>query len=154
MWQGILEEIWIAPTAGAPMQAVDSVEAISGQGLAGDRYFQKVGTFSYKEGPDREVTLIDAEILETFATEYGITFGPADARRNLVTRGVPLNDLMDQVFVVGDVQLKGLRLCEPCDYLQKLTGQAVLPGLVHRGGLRAQILNGGTLRRQDAIHLP
>lgn len=153
MWQGILEEIWIAPKAGAPMQALDSVEAIAGQGLAGDRYSQKEGTFSTKDGPDREVTLIDAAVLESFAVENNIRFGPADARRNLVTRGVPLNDLIDQVFEVGHVQLKGLRLCEPCDYLQKWTGQAVLPGLVHRGGLRAQILRSGTLHCQDAIHL-
>jgi MOSC domain-containing protein YiiM len=146
MLNGQLIGIFIAPTKGKELRGIDSVEAIAGKGLVGDRYFAKDGTLSAKDGPDREVTLIEVEALEGLGREYQIELAPHHARRNLLTRGVPLNHLVGKTFKVGDVVLRGIRLCEPCGHLEKLTCKGVEKGLIHRGGLRAQIVTGGILR--------
>jgi MOSC domain-containing protein YiiM len=155
MFQGQLLAIFIAPRESAPIHSVDQAEAVAGQGLAGDRYALAVGTFSKGRPvkPDQEVTLIESEALAAAATDYGIALPPDQARRNLLTRGVPLNHLVSREFLVGMVRLRGLRLCEPCKHLEKLTQEGVRQALVHRGGLRAQILSGGTLRVGDAVGL-
>jgi MOSC domain-containing protein YiiM len=145
MFNGQLTAIFIAAKKGIDLQPLAKVEAIPGRGLVGDRYFAKEGTFSAKDGPDREVTLIEAEALEGLAHEYEITLEPFQARRNLLTRGVPLNHLVGKMFKVGNVVLRGIRLCEPCGHLERLTIKGVEKGLKHRGGLRAQILAGGVL---------
>jgi MOSC domain-containing protein YiiM len=145
-FQGQLIGIYIAARKGKDLQAVDRVEAVAGRGLAGDRYFLKEGTFSSKEGADREVTLIEVEALEGLAREHQLTLEPARARRNLLTRGVPLNHLVGRAFAIGPVVLRGIRLCEPCGHLEKLTCQGVKAGLIHRGGLRAQVIQGGVLQ--------
>ena len=150
MWQGTLESIHIAPTAKAPMRAVEQVLALPGVGLEGDRYALREGTF-FKPEPAYELTLIEAEAVEGAARDYKIQLTPGDARRNLVTRGVPLNHLVGREFRIGEVRIRGLRLCEPCDHLQRLTGQSVIKSLLHRGGLRAQILTQGTIRVGDQI---
>src|SRR6516165_5197617 len=110
MFQGELIGIFIGERKGCDLQAVDAVDAVAGRGLMGDRYFLKDGTFSAKDGPDREVTLIEMEALEAIRREYDISLEPAQARRNLVTRGVPLNHLIGHDFAVGNVVLRGLRL--------------------------------------------
>ena len=145
MFDGHLTGIFISAKKGADLRAMDAIEAVAGRGLVGDRYFAKEGTYSDKDGPDREVTLIEEEALAGMAREYELLLPPPQARRNLLTRGVPLNHLVGQTFRVGDVILRGIRLCEPCGHLQKLTCKGVLKGLIHRGGLRAQILQGGIL---------
>ena len=145
--------IFLAHRKGEDLQAVDKIEAVSGRGLVGDRYFLKEGTFSDKDGPDREVTLIEIEALEGLAREYEIALAPAQARRNLVTRGVPLNHLVGKTFTVGAVLLRGIRLCEPCGHLEKLTCVGVKRGLVHRGGLRAQVMEGGVLEVGTAVSI-
>lgn len=154
MIHGQLIGIFVAPGKGADLQALDTVEAVAGQGLVGDRYYQKEGTFSDKDGPDREVTLIEIEALDALAREYEITLTPAEARRNLLTRGVALNHLVDRTFMIGPVQLRGIRLCEPCGHLEKLTCAGVKKGLIHRGGLRAQVLQAGKLQVGSAVTLP
>jgi len=136
---------------GDDLQPLQHAEAIAGRGLVGDRYFLKEGTFSGKDGPDREITLIEIEALEGLAREYKVTLQPAQARRNLLTRGVPLNHLVGRDFSIGPVVLRGIRLCEPCGHLEKLTCKGVQPGLIHRGGLRAQVLEGGVLQVGAAI---
>jgi MOSC domain-containing protein YiiM len=151
MFNGKLVGIFVASHKGERLQGVESVEAIAGKGLVGDRYFLKTGTYSQKSGPDREVTLIEIEALEALAREYDTRLEPAQARRNLVTCGVPLNHLVGQEFSVGEAVLRGIRLCEPCGHLEKLTIAGVEKGLRHRGGLRAQILRGGTLRTGDGV---
>lgn len=153
MFQGELLGIYVAGRKCEDLQPVAAIEAVAGQGLTGDRYFKKDGTFSDKHGPDREVTLIESEALEGLHREYDIALQPGQARRNLVTRGVPLNHLVGREFQVGGVVLRGLRLCEPCGHLEKLTLVGVNKGLKHRGGLRAQVVRGGTLRTGDAIAL-
>ena len=147
---GTVEAIYISSTAAAPTKPIDAVLAIPGVGLEGDRYALKLGTF-YKPEPDRELTLIETEAVEALARDYGVELAVGDARRNLVTRGVALNHLVGKEFTVGDVRIRGIRLCEPCDHLQKLTGKPVLKGLLHRGGLRAQILTEGTIHAGDEV---
>jgi MOSC domain-containing protein YiiM len=134
------------------MVSLAEVRAIPRRGLEGDRYFHATGTFSRGRGPDAELTLIEAEAIEALAREESLSLEPADSRRNLVTRDVSLNDLVGREFMVGEVRVLGHGLCEPCKHLQRLTGRpAILNGLLHRGGLRAQILAEGTLRVGDAI---
>jgi len=147
---GIVVAIYISPHAAAPMVAVDSVDAVPGKGLEGDRYFKQVGTFS-KPNPDREVTLIEAEALDAQARELGIVLAPDASRRNVLTRGISLNDLVGREFHIGTVSLRGLRLCEPCAHLENLTQPGIVSGLTHRGGLRAQILASGRIRVGDAV---
>ncbi len=132
------------------MSSVKEARAVPGRGLEGDRYFNGVGTFS-KPKPDREVTLIEIEALEALKRDYGIALEPADSRRNIITRGVLLNHLVGREFKVGAVALRGLRLCEPCSHLEELANRRVRPGLIHRGGLRAQILTGGVIRVGDPV---
>jgi MOSC domain-containing protein YiiM len=150
MFEGKVISINIAAEAEAPMQSVSEARAVPGRGLEGDRYFDHQGTFS-KPLPDRELTLIEAEAIEAMSCELGVDYGLGDSRRNVVTRGVPLNHLIDKEFWIGEVRARGLRLCEPCSHLQKLSHEKVLPGLVHRGGLRAQILTEGTIRVGEPI---
>jgi MOSC domain-containing protein YiiM len=150
MRNGTVESIYIASDAQKPMESVAQVAAIPGQGLEGDRYALKLGTF-YKPEPDRELTLIEAEAIEAIKRDYQIDLPAGDARRNIVTRNLPLNHLAGREFTIGDVRIRGLRLCEPCDHLQKLTGKPVIKSLLHRGGLRAQILTPGTIHVGDTI---
>jgi MOSC domain-containing protein YiiM len=151
MEQGRVESIQVGPEAKRPLVAVRSVRAVRGLGLEGDRYFRQAGTFSKHPGIDRDVTLIEAEALEALERETGIALDPADSRRNVVTRGIRLNDLVGHVFRIGDVLLKGTRLCDPCRHLERLTKKGVLDGLVHRGGLRTVIVKSGTIHVSDAI---
>lgn len=152
MWTGTVVAIYLTPQASEPMIAVSEVRAVEGKGLEGDRYFHQTGTYSQKPGPDREVTLIESEALEALQRETGITLAPGASRRNIVTRGAPLNQLVGKEFRVGEVTLRGIRLCEPCAHLEQLTQPGVLQALVHRGGLRAQILTGGMIRVGDSLH--
>ena len=141
MFEGKVISISITPVAEDPMQSVEEVRAIPGRGLEGDRYFDHPNM-----EPKRELTLVEAEAIESFRTEFKIDFGLDGTRRNVITRGVPLNHLVGKQFWIGDVKARGLQLCEPCATLQRLSHPKVLPGLVHRGGLRAQILSEGMIR--------
>jgi MOSC domain-containing protein YiiM len=150
MSNGTVESIHIASAAQGPMQALGQVMAIPGAGLEGDRYELKQGTF-YKPEPDYQLTLIEAEAIEALQRDYQIEIAAGEARRNIVTRNVPLNHLVGREFAIGEVRIRGIRLCEPCDHLQKVTGKSVIKGLLHRGGLRAQILTPGTIRVGDLV---
>lgn len=151
MFKGKLIAIYITESAALPMQEVHQVRAQPGAGLEGDRYFNQQGSFSKPNQPDREVTLIEFEAIQALKEEEGIELAPGDARRNLVTQDVPLNHLVGKEFRVGEVLLKGIRLCEPCGHLAKLTHPEVRPALIHRGGLRAQVLSGGVIQAGDPI---
>ena len=134
------------------MKSVAEVRAVPGRGLEGDRYYDGRGTFSPQpQKADFELTLMEAERIEAFARESGLEFTAGHARRNVVTRGVDLNALVGREFRIGEVRVRGLRLCEPCNYLAKTTFPETLRGLVHKGGLRAQILTEGTIKTGDAI---
>lgn len=150
-WNGHVVSIHIADRAEAPMRSVDHVRAVPGKGLEGDRYFRASGTYSDRPGPAREITLIESEAIDAMARDNELTIHPGDARRNVVTRGAPLNHLVGREFQVGRVRLRGIRLCEPCAHLEGLTRRGVLAGLIHRGGLRAQIVTEGEIRVGDRI---
>jgi MOSC domain-containing protein YiiM len=136
------------------MQSLESVQAVAGRGLDGDRYYDGSGTYSQLPGGGREVTLIDAAALEALEREHGIHLEPGASRRNLVTRGVRLLDLVGKRFWVGEALLEGIRDCPPCGHLAKLTGQKdVVKGLAHTGGLRAAIRKSGTIRVGDQVWL-
>ena len=152
-WDNAVAGIHVAGKAGEPVQAVAQVNAVAGRGLEGDRYITESGTFSKPGKLDQHVTLIEREALEALEREYEFRLEPGQSRRNIETRGVPLNHLVGRKFRVGEALLQGMRLCEPCSHLARLTDRRVLPGLVHRGGLRAQVLEGGAIRVGDRIEV-
>jgi MOSC domain-containing protein YiiM len=135
----------------APMSPVDEVRAVAGRGLEGNRYFLREAEGGEKWGPDREVTLIEIEAIEALNRDEATPFEAGESRRNIVTRGVPLNHLVGREFRVGEATFRGIRLCEPCSHLEKMTRPGTLKALLHRGGLRAEILVGGAIRRDDPI---
>jgi len=149
---GRLVSIYVAPAAGAPVERVRQRHALAGRGLAGDRYAAGEGSFSRWPGRGRSVTLVAAEALADAAAEFGVAVGEGQHRRNLVVEGVPLDDLRGVPFAIGDVRFEGVRLCAPCKYLVRVTGQdQIFDALVRRGGLRAEIVTGGTLREGDPV---
>ena len=143
--------IQITPEGEGKLESVNQVKAVAGQGLEGDRYFLRKGTYSKKHKPSREATFIEAEALEGLQREYGLELSALESRRNITTRGVALNHLVGKTFRVGRAVFKGLELCEPCGHLEQLTGRQVRAGLVHRGGLRAEILESGLVCVGDGI---
>ena len=150
---GQVEAIHIAPDGGAAMQAMREVGAVVGVGLAGDRYAAGLGFYSSRptDPGAREVTLFEAEVLDRLSAEHGIVLSAAEHRRNLTTRGVRLGALLGQRFRVGEVMLEGVKDCPPCEHLEQLVSQPVLQPLVTCGGLRARVLEGGTIRVGDVI---
>ena len=138
-----MEAIVLGGAASEALRVVESATAVAGRGLEGDRYHAGAGTFS-GHGPGRALTLVEAEALEDVGLE------PAAARRNVVVRGVELDALLGRRFRVGAVECLGQRRCEPCAH-QRLTRPGVLRALVHRGGLRADVVVGGELRVGDAV---
>ena len=135
------------------MQLLSQVEATAGVGLAGDRYATGAGFYSPRptDPGAREVTLFEAEVLESLRSEFGIALSAAEHRRNLTVRGVPLKGLLGKRFRIGEVLLEGVKDCPPCEHLEQLVGRPVLQPLVSRGGLRARVLQGGTIRVGDAV---
>lgn len=151
MWQGSVVSIHIAPAAGLPMETVPEARAFAGRGLERDRYSLGIGYYSNTPGPGgRELTLIETETLEALPG-IGVKLSAAETRRNIATTGVPLNHLVGREFWIGAVRLHGTRLCEPCRYLEGLTQPGAMVALLHRGGLRAQIINDGVIRVGDTI---
>lgn len=151
MWQGEIVSIHLIPEPGGKPASVREARALPGRGLEGDRYGSGKGTYSNKPGPSRELTLIEIEAIEGLKSDDGLALDPGDSRRNVVTRGVPLNHLVGREFTVGGVRAKGVRLCEPCARLASLTDPRAHPGLIHRGGLRAQILSEGVIHVGDPV---
>jgi len=155
-WSGTLEFIHIAPAASYEMEELKEARLIPGRGIEGDRYFNGTGTYSPKPGV-REVTLIEMEVLEALARndppvqDKPVVLAPADHRRNLTTRGVPLNHLSGKRFRVGETILKGGRLNFPCKYLEEILGLPVFLPLYNRSGLNCWIEKGGIIRQGDAI---
>ncbi len=145
---GTVEQIAISPAESALPETVASVEVLAEQGPRGDRYFLAEPA---KRPDGGDLTLIEAEALESFSAETGIPLSHQESRRNLLTRGVRLNDLVGRRFRVGDVECLGVELCEPCNHLQSLTRPGVLKGMVGRAGLRADVVRSGTIRVGDDL---
>ncbi len=132
------------------MRHVDSVSAVANRGLEGDRYYSDEGTFAERTGSD--VTLIESETLDAVERDYDIDLEPGVHRRNLTTEGVALNHLVDRRFRIGEVVCEGTELCEPCSYLERyLEKRGIRDALVHRGGLRARIHEGGAVTTGDDV---
>ena len=144
---GTVEQILVAGAKGTPRTGIDRAAAVEGKGLEGDRYF---GQGPGRYAADRQVTLIEAEAVDAVRAAGG-PFTAADARRNVVTRGVRLNELVGRTFRVGGAVLRGVELCHPCGHLAKLTYRGVTRDLKMRGGLRAAVLEGGEIRAGDAL---
>lgn len=152
---GSVVSIYTAGATGAPMQERAVARAVPGRGLEGDRYFAGAGAFSGGAAAGREVTeltLIEDEVIQHLRDDLRLDVSAADSRRNLVTRSVALNDLVAVEFYVGEVRMRGAGLCEPCvSLVQSPEKRHLLRGLVHKGGLRAQILTTGTIAVGDRI---
>ena len=150
--KAIVVEIYTASISGSRLRSVPRATLEAGKGLFGDRYFLGVGTFSKKiMAPDAEITLIESEEIERFNSNEQAAHSAGEFRRNIVTRGIKLNDLVGKRFLVGAALLEGKRLCEPCAHLAKLVRAPAVEGMVHRPGLRAQILTGATVQVGDEI---
>ena len=150
---GQIREILVSPAAAAPMQHVPQAQLVAGHGIDGDRYAIDSGTFSAKSKgkPDKEVTLIESEAVDAFNAQTLFGYAYAAFRRNLVTSGIRLNELAGKEFTVGGARLRGIRLCEPCATLAGQLGQEVMQQMVHKCGLRAEVLQSGTIKPGDSI---
>lgn len=150
---GEVVAIHVASGAGAPMHELSAAEAFAGEGLDGDRYREGIGFYSATptDPGARELTLIEAESLDAILSETGIILDPAEHRRNITTRAIALDPLIGQRFRIGDVICEGVRSCPPCTHLEDVTGKKVMKPLIHRGGIRARIVEGGWIRVGDSI---
>ena len=145
MFQGEVVQIVISPSKGKSTENRDAVEVKAGLGIIGDRYENFRGKSSVKKGLPNTVTFIEIETFEAIARDYKTPLDPLEARRNVVTRGVPLNHLVGKEFLVGKARYRGVELAEPCAYLENMLDKPVLKLLRHRGGLRAEALDGGSI---------
>ncbi len=149
---GCVVALFIVDRRSAPMKQVEQLNALAGQGIEGDRYFLGTGTYSKKPEPGRQVTLIKSEVLESLRDEFDITVKPEESRRNVLTRGVEINELIGTEFFLGPVRLRAHRITQPCLYLEELLDQ---PGLDKRlwgnGGISCEILSDGIIKPGDII---
>jgi len=143
--------MYLAGAAGLAMRPVQSAVAVAGQGLVGDRYQAGTGQWSYDRRLYDDVTLIAAEALDAAGAEHGVHLHAGAPRRNVETRGVDLLALVGRQFRIGEVVLRGNRACEPCRYLDRVTGQPAKAALSGRGGLRATVITGGAVRVGDLV---
>jgi MOSC domain-containing protein YiiM len=150
-WQGELLHIDVAPIASAPMEALSAARLVAGIGLEGDRYETRLGTYPKNHHIDRQVTLIEVEVLDALARDRHVELAPHEHRRNLTTRDVPLGHLVGQYFRIGEVVLHGGRLNVPCLYLENLLSKKVFKPLLNRSGLKCRIIVGGIIRTHDRI---
>jgi MOSC domain-containing protein YiiM len=151
MWEGLVVALYIAPAADEPMQAINEAHLVTGRGIEGDRYYQRTGTHSDEDDTCYNVTLIESEAIEAVQPQYTLALDTSTPRRNIVTRGFSVNHLVNRVFRIGDVTLRGIALREPCPHLMEMTSHKLGVALMHRGGLGAEILSDGIIRIGDRI---
>ena len=152
VWHGTVKEIFITPASAQAMVAVPSVRAFADRGLQGDRFYRE--SWDAVKRSDKAVSLIEDEVLELAAKEIGVDAIGILTRRNIVTRGVPLIELLGREFTVGNVRMRGIRLFEPCGHLVAVTKiPAIFKALEHRSGLKAAVLSDGEIQVGDAVVL-
>lgn len=153
--QGTVHSIYISDTANGELISLDKAECIAGRGILGDRYYLGKGTFSERlaDKPFKEITLIEAEEIDAFNQRQGLNLHYADFRRNIITRGIRLNDLVDTTFYIGELEIQGIKLCEPCPHLAKVLTPNVIPDMLGKAGLRASIKTSGQINTNDIIQL-
>jgi MOSC domain-containing protein YiiM len=151
-WQGRVVSLYIAPQPSKPMVSVDEVRAFADRGLEGDRFFRE--SWKAANRPDKAVSLIEEETVQAASAELGAEAFSEKTRRNIVTRGVPLVQLLDREFTIGNVMMRGIRLFEPCNHLEKISKvSGIFRVLEHRSGLKAAILSDGVIRIGDPVAL-
>jgi MOSC domain-containing protein YiiM len=150
---GQVEHIFVAPRAGDDLIEVSEVRALAGKGLEGDRYALGAGSFSRWPGAGRQVTLIESEVVEEVADVWGLDFADGRSRRNIVMRGVRLNELVGRRFRIGGALFRADRLAEPCGYLERRIGPGTQEALRGRGGLRADVLEEGVIHVGDVMEV-
>lgn len=150
-WAGVVEGLHLCPRSFLPMRTVPELTLVAGKGIQGDRYSVGEGFYSDRPEEGRQITLFEAETLEALARDHKVALAPGDHRRNVTTRGVPLNHLVGQRIRVGSVLLEGTRLSTPCRHIEQITGKEVFTFLLNRSGLHARILEGGPIRFGEAI---
>ena len=153
---GKIVNLLISQDTKSSMQKVNQIILEEGKGIYGDRYYNQEGTFSNKGKiePDRDVTLIEIEKINEFNGKFNENITDEDLRRNIVVSNCDLNSLVDKEFQIGNVVLKGIRLCEPCKYLsEKLDNKKVLTEMIHKAGLRAQIIKGGSIDMTSQLEI-
>ncbi|HEY2922112.1 MAG TPA: MOSC domain-containing protein [Candidatus Binatia bacterium] len=151
-WSGKVISIFIAPDPSGSMVSVPEVRAFADRGLEGDRFFRD--SWRAANRPDKAVSLIEEEVLEIAAKELGVVSIADKTRRNIVTGGVPLVELLQHEFVLGSVVMRGIRLFEPCGHLEKVSKVlGIFKTLERRSGLKAAILSDGVIRVGDRIAL-
>lgn len=150
-WKGTLRYIHIAPAKSRPMQRLDEAVMVEGRGIEGDRYLLGTGTYSVTPGEFRQVTLIETEMLERVAADFGHEISVDEHRRNLTVTGVPLPHLIGKRFRVGACVLEGVRQNQPCKYLNLMLKRDVYMALWNRSGLNCRVIEGGTIRPGDAV---
>lgn len=150
-WRGNLLHIHITPAKSQPMQRLEEASLIPGQGIEGDRYALGTGTYSIKPGEDRQITLIEAEMLARVAADDGHEISVDEHRRNLTVEHVPLQHLVGLRFRVGECVLEGMRINQPCKYLNLMLKRDVYMPLWNRSGLNCKIVEGGTIRPGDTL---
>lgn len=148
---GSVLEIWLAGAAAEPMRRVPSVDAVAGRGLAGDRYALGGGTWARYPDLEKQVTLIDRDDVAAVAAETASDLAPGDTRRNIVTTGMDLPQLVGRWFAVGDALLFGMKRCPPCTHLERLTGVRLVKAMAHRGGINAAVFAGGRIHEGDPV---
>ena len=148
---GSIAEIWLAPAAAAPMQRVPAGRLVAGVGLDGDRYALGGGTWARYPALEKQLTMVDRADVAAVAAEIGAPLSPGETRRNLVTVGVDLPALVGRWFAVGNALLFGVKRCPPCAHLERLTGLRLVTAMVHRGGINAAVVIGGTVADGDAV---
>jgi MOSC domain-containing protein YiiM len=142
---GTLLEIWSTPAAAGPMRRLPAGRLLAGAGLEGDRYALGGGTWAQYPDLEKQLTLVDADDVAAVAAETGAALTPGDTRRNLVTRGVALPELVGRWFAVGDALLFGMKRCPPCTHLERLTGVRLVKAMAYRGGVNAAVFGGAAI---------
>lgn len=152
-WRGRVDHIHITSAKSQPMQALEEARLIAGEGVEGDRYLLGTGTYSINPGADRQLTLIESEMLARVAEDFGEEIAPHEHRRNVQVSGVPLQHLVGLRFRIGECLIEGVRINQPCKYLNLLLKRDVYKALLNRSGLNCRIVEGGIIRRGDVVEM-
>ena len=147
MWKGTVVALQVTPSWGGETEKRDEIEAVAGKGLRGDYRCEEAQPVA----PKRQATLLELETIEALRRDHGMEIDPGKIRRNILTKGVPLNHLVGREFRIGEARLRGIRLCDPCELIEELTVEGIRSALQNRGGLRAEVVTSGRILPGDAI---
>ena len=141
-------KIGIAKNNSQEIQEVKKIDLVSGKGIIGDRHFNE------NNDPYNQLSLIESENIDYYNKEFQLNIPYLNFRRNIVTKGIKLNDLIDKKILIGQIEVKGINLCRPCKHLeQTLEQNNIIKEFLRKGGLRCEILNSGKISINDKITL-